>query len=312
MTKNILATALRVSDPRFALSESPAWDFRTKSWVFVDINGRTAHEFLLSSMEVVDLAEVAGEEWRHLCAVIPRKQGAFVAIGSNGIAVMTENGYFVEDTYLELQTDPRCRFNDVQCIGEKLVGGTIDCASFKDPIAAFGHITADGFKVVNDRHVISNGLCVSPDGKKLFHIESTEPFVYWYDRNPVTGALSNRRHCFKIIDGLDFFRDRDDAGAPKALGDGMAPAMFNGKFVICVAEWGLGRIGIYDPETEQMVGQINVPVTRPTSLAFGGDKYDKIFITSERIGHDPEDNCGLFLAEVPGLTGFAPSLVDWP
>lgn len=309
---DILATAQRVSDRRFALSESPVWDADTKSWLFVDINARTAHEYISSSRQIADLATVEGDAWKHLCAVIPRKEDGFVAIGTNGIAVMSSNGAIKHETYVELQSDPRVRFNDVQCINGRLFGGTIDCEKFSQPIAAFGEITPTGFKVIDDEHVISNGLAISPDGKFLYHVESTVPFVCKFDRNPETGELSNYRPAFGIIDGINFFKQRDDHGAPLALGDGMAAAMYNGKFVLCVAEWGLSRIGIYDPVAKQMVGQIAVPVTRPTSIAFGGENFGTAFITSERLPHDAEDNCGVFTAEVPGLTGFAPTMVDWP
>ena len=310
-----LATARRVTIPSFDLSESPVWDARNRCWVFVDINAGTSHKFDYLHGEVSLLTDLSDSSpspaWKHMCALIPREQGGYVAIGTQGIAVTDNKGTIDFGSYVQLQTDPRIRFNDVQSIGGRLLGGTIDCAKFADSIAAFGEITPGGFKVIEGQHVISNGLAVSPDGMTLFHIESTVPFIAKFDRDPTTGELTNYRPSFGIIDGLNFFKDRDHKGAPKALGDGMAAAMYNGTFVLCVAEWGLSRIGIYDPATKKMIAQIDVPVSRPTSLSFGGDDYRTILITSERIGHDPADNCGLFLANVEGLTGFAPTPVNW-
>jgi sugar lactone lactonase YvrE len=309
-----LTTATRVSAPRFALSESPVWDARNGCFVFVDINAAKAFKFNVPGGQLTEFADVSGEgaAWKHLCAVIPRKLGGYVAIGTQGICVMDSSGVLIKSTYLELQTDPRIRFNDVQCIGARLLGGTIDCETFSEPIAAFGEITPNGFRVIEDGHVINNGLAVGPDNHTLYLIESTEPFVWKYDHDVITDQFYNRRPAFSIIDGLDFFKERDAAGAPKALGDGMAAASLNGKFVLCIAEWGLSRIGIYDPATKQWLGKIHVPVTRPTSLAFGGDGLKTIFITSERLPHDTQDNCGVFIAEVKGLAGFASSPVDWP
>jgi len=60
----------------------------------------------------------------------------------------------------------------------------------------------------------------------------------------------------------------------------------------------------------ELLGEVAMPVARPTSCAFGGEKLDVLFVTSARIGLDAEtlsaQPCagGLF-AWRPGVSGVA-------
>jgi sugar lactone lactonase YvrE len=75
-----------------------------------------------------------------------------------------------------------------------------------------------------------------------------------------------------------------------------------------VAHWGGARVVRWDPDTGKAITRIATPVTQPSSCAFGGDKLDRLYITSARCGMKPEQLAedpqagGLFVCD-PGVVG---------
>lgn len=117
---------------------------------------------------------------------------------------------------------------------------------------------------------ISNSLCWSLDGKKLYHADSPTHQIKIYDFDATTGTLSNGKIFVQTANHVEPDGSTIDA-------DGF---LWN-------AEWGGSRLVRYTPEgAENFV--LNTPVSQPTCMAFGGDDMNLLFVTSARIGLSDE------------------------
>lgn len=117
---------------------------------------------------------------------------------------------------------------------------------------------------------ISNSLCWSLDGKKLYHADSPSHQIKVYDFDAITGTLSN---------GKVFVQTSDDVEPDGSTIDAQNH-LWN-------AEWGGSRLVRYTPEgVENFV--LNTLASQPTCMAFGGDDLNLLFVTSARIGLSDE------------------------
>lgn len=131
---------------------------------------------------------------------------------------------------------------------------------------------------------ISNTLCFSPANDVMYFCDTKNGVIWAYDYDLATGTPSNRR------DFARFDRGHPDGSCIDAEG-GLWNARWDGS---CVVR--------FDPNGRvDMV--VEVPASRVTSVAFGGENLDKLFITTARWGLSECDLDGhLFVAE-PGVRG---------
>jgi L-arabinonolactonase len=165
------------------------------------------------------------------------------------------------------------RLNDgrVDHQGRFWVGSTVDQKTTPDQCASLFCLNAAG---QTSQHLtglsISNSLCWSLDGKKLYHADSPTHQIKVYDFDTTTGTLSNGKVFVQTLDSVEPDGSTIDA-------DGY---LWN-------AEWGGSRLVRYTPEgVEDFV--LNTLVSQPTCMAFGGDEMNLLFVTSARIGLSDE------------------------
>ena len=115
---------------------------------------------------------------------------------------------------------------------------------------------------------ISNSIAFSPDGGTLYFCDSPSRLIQRCDYGDICGPA----HPFVQLD--------DDRGEP----DGSAVDRNGG---LWNAQWGLGRVVRYTPDG-QIDQCIEVPVSQPTRVAFGGADLSTLYITSARDGLDAE------------------------
>lgn len=137
--------------------------------------------------------------------------------------------------------------------------------------------------VINDV-LCSNGLAFSRDGRRLYHTDSLRRTITRFDYDFATGALSNPTPWITtsqhdgIPDGITV--DADDH--------------------LWSAQWGGHCVIRYTPDGREQL-RIPLPVSRVSSLAFGGEKLHTLFITtaSEESGKEHLADGALFTVDLP-------------
>jgi sugar lactone lactonase YvrE len=137
----------------------------------------------------------------------------------------------------------------------------------------------------------SNGLAFSPDSATAYYADSRQRIVWAWDFDPADGALRDRR-VFIELRGAD--------GGP----DGAA---VDNDGCYWLTQPPAGRVVRYDPKG-RVDRVIEMPVSQPTCVAFGGSRMDTLYITSakyrlplEKLSKEPL--AGALFAIYPGTTG---------
>jgi sugar lactone lactonase YvrE len=109
----------------------------------------------------------------------------------------------------------------------------------------------------------SNGMGWSVDLSRFYWTDSTSREIYVCDYDRASGELRNRRVVYE---------------APEAEGtpDGLTLDVQNR---IYTARWG-GSSVLEMTETGELVGRIELPVTRVSSACFGGPELDTLYVTT--------------------------------
>jgi sugar lactone lactonase YvrE len=137
---------------------------------------------------------------------------------------------------------------------------------------------------------ISNGIAWSPDDSLMYYVDTPTLGIDAFDYEPETGAIAGRRRIATIEDG---------AGSPDGL-------VVDAEGCIWVALWEGWALRRYGPDGTHLA-TVEVPASRVTKPAFGGESLTDLYITTAR----PEEPDaaqphagGLFLAR-PGVRGLA-------
>jgi gluconolactonase len=131
---------------------------------------------------------------------------------------------------------------------------------------------------------ITNGIGFAPDGRTLYHVDSTSKGVWAHDV-AADGSLSNRRHL-----GRSAF----ERGIP----DGMCVDVDGN---LWVAHVGGRRVAKLNPAGE-LIGEVPVPAKVVTSVAFGGTDWDELYIVTSDNLDDPARGGSVFRGR-PGTQG---------
>ena len=110
----------------------------------------------------------------------------------------------------------------------------------------------------------TNGIEVSPDGRRLYVNESVQRTVWVYDRGD-DGALSSKRLLIRFDDhGMDGMRCDADGN-------------------LYIARYGAGVVAIVSP-AGQLLREVPLRGRKPTTVAFGGADGRQVFVTLQDRG----------------------------
>jgi sugar lactone lactonase YvrE len=272
------------------VGESPVWSASENLLYWVDITRGVIHRYHPSS-GLDDKFKVP----QPVSALALREKGGLVLALRDGFAFFnTTNGG------LEMIGDPEenlpdNRFNDAKCDPQgRFWGGTMSNKRWDEPSGSLYRLDPD-LKVVKMRGevVCSNGMGWSPDGKTMYHTESFRYAIYAYDFDPSSGDISNRR-VFATV-------DPKIGGFPDGLTvdqDGFVWSVLNS----------VAKVVRYNPRGV-IVAEIEVPVPRPCGCTFGGEHFDRLYITTARETLTDETLreiplCGSVFVVEPGVKGF--------
>lgn len=115
---------------------------------------------------------------------------------------------------------------------------------------------------------ISNGLCTSPDGKRLYFADSPTRTMFVYELSEPAGDLGPPQIFARTPEG--------------ALPDG---ATVDVDGCVWSAQWGASRVVRYTPDG-RIDRILEVPACQPTCVCFAGPDLDVLCVTSAREGLD--------------------------
>lgn len=274
-----------VADVHAVLGEGPVWVAREAALYWVDIKGRKI--FRLDERGKL-------EQWEtpfRVGSLVPRAGGGFIAGTDHGIGTVDlKSGRFeiVENPEAEL---PDNRLNDgkVDRHGRFWAGSMDDTETV---VAGSLYRIDPDFSVtrIDEGYRVANGPAFSPAGDLMYHNDSGRRVTYVFDLD-ADGNATNRR-VFATY------------GADEGYPDGMT---VDAEACLWIAFWDGGCVRRYSPAGECM-GEIEVPVARPTSCAFGGPNLDRLYITSASIGLDEaaravQPQAGNLFMTSPGVRG---------
>ncbi len=271
------------------LGESPRWSVSEQRLYWVDIEGRAIHRTdpVTGSDEIMRLDQQVG-------CVAPRAGGGLVVAMEDSCALIDSWGAAPRAFGPAVLADrPEQRFNDgcVDGTGRLWVGSlTSDKAH---PTATLYRLDPDGsLSEVFGGLTTSNGAAFSPDGRTFYHADTPTHAIRAFDVDPATGNLGTGR----ILHQFPFGNGRPDGAAVDAEG------------CYWSALWDGWRVVRLSPAGE-LLQTFELPVQRPTMVAFGGADMQTAFVTSagknlsdeERKAQPHAGGVFAFRVEVPGL-----------
>lgn len=278
------------------LAEGPIWDGRTGSLYWVDIR-----RCRVSRLAVAERAQT--DVWitpaRPGCIALTDDPDRLVVVAGADVALLDlATGDSERLAILPIET-PRFRANDgrVDSRGRLWVGTMIDDIhrpeSFRGGelfcVEASGRVTRAPFDFE-----LPNGIGWSLDDQLLYLNDTTTGVTWSFDFDAVSGAIDNRR---------PFFDHRSGTGYPDGLSVDSAGAIWSAQW----DGWNLRRIA---PDGG-LLAEFPMPVRRPSSATFFGDRLDQIAVTSATVDFTSEDfrmsplAGALLEMPAPGMTGRA-------
>jgi len=244
------------------LGEGPTWDEQSARLLWVDILAAELHSFDPATGQDPVL-----RTQQHVGAAKPRAGGGLVANLRDGVGLYDSDGDFhwLADLAVE-----GCRGNDaaVDAAGY-LWAGTMRY----DETAGGGRLyrVAPAGEVVTvlDGVAVSNGIGWSPDGRRMYYVDSPTRRVDLFDVDPGAGLVASRRTFLELA---------EVPGFP----DGLA---VDADGCIWVAFWDGGVVQRFTP-TGQLDRRVEVPAARTTACAFGGPGLRDLYITTATAGLD--------------------------
>jgi len=270
-----MSTFELVWDSRCGVAESPVWDAANRRLLFCDIGGKKINALPVDggARETWDLPEVVGSFG--LC-----RSGRLVVALRHRAVLFDPTTKAITDLTPAVVEPVTNRLNDgkVGPDGAFWVG-SMDENSPRQPLGALYRVTADGrIEKKSEGYAVSNGLAWSPDGRSMYHSDSTSAVIEAWDFDSATGGMSNHRTVAKLT---------NEEGRP----DGAATDM-DGNY--WSAGPSAGCINCFSP-TGALLRKLPFPVPGPTMPCFA---EDFMYVTSLREGKSAET-----LQQFPTLGG---------
>lgn len=245
------------------LGEGPVWDDRAGCLFFVDIEQRSIHRLNPASGET-GVKEVGSA----VSAAIPRRDGGLVLALADGL-------YFYEwdteelrlATPLDDPLGPRQRMNDAKCDPRGRLWAGRTAADPRAGISSLYRFGKQGAELVVPDCALANGLGWSPDGALMYFVDSRKHTVYEFDYDLDRGSMSNGR-TFISVPETDGFAD------------GMT---VDAEGFVWIALYFGSRVQRYAPDGT-LADAIDFPVSKVTSVCFGGSKLTDLYVTSASMG----------------------------
>jgi sugar lactone lactonase YvrE len=204
---------------------------------------------------------------------VPAKIGSMALRSQGGAVLSLASGFHFLDfktgetqLIVDPESDkPNNRINDGKVDKRgRFVAGSMDTME-EGPNGALYRLDPDlSLHKLDDKIIVSNGPCWSPDGRIFYFADTWSGEIWAYDYDLDTGGVSNRRTFAKV--------DRSGGGAADgstvdAEGFLWNALVYDGRLVRYAPDGSVDRV-------------IQMPVKKVTSVMFGGPNLDILFVTS--------------------------------
>jgi sugar lactone lactonase YvrE len=267
---------------RATVGEGPVVDGRTGELAWVDIPAGELHRVPLSTgtRRTVRVG-------MNLGAVAVRDRGGYVAAVRDGLGFIDGTGTLA--LIEPILPQPDRRMNDAKCdtAGRFWAGSTtMDFQPGRGALLCWD--PDSGVREVVNGLTLPNGLGWGPDDTTFYLADSMTRVLLAapYDRSTAT---------------LGELRELVTLGSDDGLPDGLC---VDDDGHIWLAMWGTGQVRRYDPRGRQ-VAVVALPVSQPSSCAFGPDGVLYITSAAEGTSPDREPLAGSVFALPTGYRGAA-------
>lgn len=263
------------------LGEGPLWSATEQALYWVDILGQQLNRYDPSTGAIRQWVMPDTIGW-----VIERDaDDGFVAGIGGTICLVSLDPLAIRPIATPQPELPGNRLNDAKADAQgRIWAGTMPMAGHQPTGGLFRLGWDMRVDEVDRGYCIANGPALSPDGRWLCHTDSRLGHVYRFPLNE-DGSLGQRSI---------FITFASDWGSP----DGMT---FDAEGGLWIAHWGTGRITRFD-ETGVAERVVKLPASQITSLCFGGQDLDRLYVTSAADGVDEPEAGQLFEVEA-GVRG---------
>ena len=254
-------------DAQCRLGECPLWCDRTAALYWTDIEGSRIGRW--------SEADATVRQWK-----VPDRVGSFalcerpgqLLLGlASGIALFDLATGAMSPIVAVEPEHPGTRINDGRCDAQgRFVFGMFNGAPGAPAISNFYRVHADlGVETLPlPKAGVANSIAFSPDGTLMYFTDSWTRQIWCVDYH-ADGRIGAPRPFVRVPDGQGF----PDGSVVDSQG-----GLWN-------AQWDGGCVVRYD-STGVETARIRVPVSLTTCPCFGGAQFDRVFVTSARMGLD--------------------------
>ena len=239
-------------------AENPLWHPHHQCLYWTDIPAGKMYRFLPNRNKYEQIYEgtkVGGFTMQADGSLLLLKAGGTVEIWREGK---------ITTVIPEIPAAKDTRFNDAIADPEGRVFSGI--MGTDDNAGQLYRIDPDGsYRVVVEDLLLPNGMGFSTDCRYFYLTDSDRRTIYRFNYDRSTGELSNQEVAIVTSEA---------EGVP----DGMT---VDTEDYIWSARWNHSRIYRYSPEGKE-VSSIELPVPKISCVTFGGENYDRLFISSAR------------------------------
>jgi len=247
-------------DVKTILGEGPLWDVEEPRLYWIDSFGMNVFRATADGQEI--------RAWD-----VPQKIGSMALRKSGGAVVSLARGFHFLDFRtgdVELIVDPEPgrtnnRLNDGKVDRRgRFIAGSMDTME-EGPSGALYRLDPDlSLHKLDDKIIVSNGPCWSPDSKTFYFADTWSGEIWQYDYDLATGSVANRRTFAKVDRSRGGAADGSTVDAEGCLWNAL---VYDGRLVRYRPDGSVDRI-------------IEMPVKKVTSVMFGGPALDILYVTS--------------------------------
>lgn len=254
-------TITKLGDAPDALGESPVWDCAASCLWWIDGVAGTILRLRFEDCAPVERFVIGG----HIGGIALASEGRLIVARGHEFLVFDPDTKSTSRLLYLADADTNMRLNDTKLDRQ----GRLICAGMGRPGRPLGDVhqvdCAGQHSILASGLQIGNGVCFSPDGRRLYFSDTSARKLFICDYDPANGhAGPHRVHI-------------DTA----SLGSGIDGATVDRSGNLWATFIHSAEIACFSPD-KKLLCKIPAPTDLPSSLTFGGPNMQTLFVTSIR------------------------------